>query len=344
MDLKFDEIAVSVPLSEAITYRLESQLVSEEHFEDFRSYWTEVINGRAGKHYIQHSMCVDADMGDSISALLLLSRTTSLPLVPKLIPKKKIKRCIRIPNNGPVYFIVEKALLDEILGERSFVLFMLVDAEDIVDKYKSEGRIERAAIDGLISDLDALSESHPDFSFLSFADSVLVKKVWRPFEMGSGFAPESLIKLYAPIRDIFAKRLGAPSYATVTLGYDEFPDGKPLHISKTSGHVSLKAFGTPFARLHEIEFAARKHCRDGKHPRCSVYLDGVLFFSLAIDYKYRQSKYGKSQVQFESKLIPRSVSSYFFLDYEELIGKFMDRKTDEEREKDRERKRAAFSE
>jgi len=129
------------------------------------------------------------------------------------------------------------------------------------------------------------SPAYPQISFISFADSLVLKSHWTSgyFVDSTKYAydPECLLYVFEEIQTLFRDVLGLESYGMFTQGSNAYEDSL-LHISQSKNHVCLNSLGAPFSDLKTIEETARKSIREGIHERYDLYLDESFFLSLKL--------------------------------------------------------------
>jgi hypothetical protein len=161
------------------------------------------------------------------------------------------------------------------LYARSFSVFAMVDAIG-VKQYLEEDKLTTEMLKSLRDRIDALASDYPSISFISFADSLLLKSNWSvgadDNEVTYSYAPELFIKLSAQISTIYQECLGLPTYSVITQGQNSYYDDNLLHISESKNHISLNSLGIPFAQLMDIEHTARANIRSKEHLPAEVYI------------------------------------------------------------------------
>jgi hypothetical protein len=175
---------------------------------------------------------------------------------------------------------------------RSNSIFGLIDAIGIREALNA-GILTDARLQAVRSGLDALAESFPQASFISLADSVLLKSNWAAGfskEPKYSYDPEIFIHLFRDIRILFQKELGLKIYGILTQGTNAYFDDRLLHISKSGNHICLNSLGTPFANLFEIDKAARRAIKDEQHSPRELYLDDSYFKSLTLAFEFQKHK------------------------------------------------------
>jgi hypothetical protein len=167
---------------------------------------------------------------------------------------------------------------------RSNSIFAMIDVADMTAAIKS-GAVSHEKLIALRNALDKVSARYPFISFVSFADSLLLKTNWTAGMVDTDieytYVPERLIMLFQELQILYRDTLGLEIYGVFAQGSNEYYDDPLLHISTSNNHISLNSLGLPFAQIGQIEAAARKAIHDGKHSRMEIYLDKDLFNSLA---------------------------------------------------------------
>lgn len=166
---------------------------------------------------------------------------------------------------------------------RSNSIFALIDAIDMTKAIQS-GTISHENVIRLRGALDTIAVRYPSVSFISFADSLLLKTNWTAGMVNSDtnytYRPEKMLVLFQELKNLYRETLGLDVYGVFSQGSNEYYDDPLLHISESQNHISLNSLGLPFAQITLIEAAARKAIRDGRHGRKDFYMDEDLFHSL----------------------------------------------------------------
>ena len=166
---------------------------------------------------------------------------------------------------------------------RSNSIFAMIDAVDMTPAMRS-GAITHEKVIALRDALDAFTAGYPFISFISFADSLLLKTNWTAGMVDTDvqytYVPESLLILFQQLQTLYRDTLGLEIYGVLAQGSNEYYDDPLLHISPAKNHISLNSLGLPFAQISLIEGAARKAIRAGEHPPMEIYMDSDLFHSL----------------------------------------------------------------
>ena len=206
------------------------------------------------------------------------------------------------------------------LHVRSNSIFALVDAVDMTNAIRS-GSITRDKVIGLRDGLDEVATRNPLISFISFADSLLLKTNWTAGMVNSGvtytYAPEHLLVLFQELQKLYRATLGLDIYAVLAQGSNEYYDDPLLHISSSQNHISLNSLGLPFAQITLIERAARQAIRSGEHSPAEIYMDEDLFHSLA--FKVSEHRVTWASAPYAAKLTPEP-GRYFFGACEDFLS------------------------
>ncbi len=211
--------------------------------------------------------------------------------VPIFLPISAVNTCVDVDDyDEHLHIFVESEWLIE-LHERPLAAFGIVDAAGIKTLLKS-GALRAETLRALRGRVDTIAERNPNFAFISFADSLLVKQVWSmghiEREVKYTYSPEALLPVVAEIAEAFETTLGIPAYAILTQGVNAYADDTALHLSPSRNHVSLNTLGLPFAQLVAIEAAARNAIRNGVHAPAQLYLDSTFFRSLKLKNTFKK--------------------------------------------------------
>ncbi|MBL0021951.1 MAG: hypothetical protein IPP23_06465 [Sphingomonadales bacterium] len=172
---------------------------------------------------------------------------------------------------------------------RVFSAFALVDAIG-VKRSLVNGTITQEKLCDLRDKIDAIAAKHEDVSFVSFADSLLLKTNWtvgqwdRPIK--NTYEPEKIVSILPELAAAYMTTLGLPIYAVVTQGQNEFYGDELTHTAPTGNHISLNSLGLPFAQLQAIEATAKRAAKVGDHGHAELYLDNSFFRSLKLKFGF----------------------------------------------------------
>lgn len=208
-----------------------------------------------------------------------------------IMPLEQLIKCVGCYeyDHDPVLFVKGKWLSQIHLRRHS--VFALVDAIGVKAALLA-GSLDRKLLIRLRKRIDTVSKHHESFSFVSFADSLLLKSNWYVGQYNSktkySYEPELIIRALVDVRKVYKDVLGMEIYAVLTQGSNEYYDDNLLHIS--GNHVSLNSLGLPFAQLLEIDSAARDAKKKKLHEAADLYMDEDYFHSLNFIQEFAMKK------------------------------------------------------
>jgi hypothetical protein len=206
--------------------------------------------------------------------------------VKTVIPRAAIVTVVEAWNydKRPTIFVRSDWLRE--LHLRSYSVFAMIDAANMT-KEITAGRLSRDKLVELRDQIDDVAARHPDISFISFADSVLLKTNWFVGMVGSvvkySYEPEKLLTIFAELQTVYRAVLGLEIYCVLAQGSNEFYDDALTHTSPSGNHISLNSLGLPFAQIMLIENAARKAIGAKGHDPHELYMDEDFFYSLQFE-------------------------------------------------------------
>jgi hypothetical protein len=239
------------------------------------------------------------------------------------LPKDQFVACVdRYHYDGNPRLFVNGTWLQN-LHLRAYSIFALIDAIG-VKKALRLGQLKREKLIDLRDAIDTVADRHRSISFVSFADTILLKSNWFVGQYDSKvkytYRPEVFFAPVKEIRDCYRGILDLDAYAILTQGSNEYYEDSLLHISKNQNHISLNSLGLPFAQLLSIDSAVRKAIKSRLHAPADLYMDAHLFYSL----KFLPGFARDDQPRSEYKLpVTDETGSYFFGSLETTI-KFLD--------------------
>jgi hypothetical protein len=176
---------------------------------------------------------------------------------------------------------------------RSYTIFALVDAIGVKAAIRANS-LTREKLVQLRDRIDDLASQHKSVSFISFADSLLLKSNWTVGHSESDvkytYEPELLLRLLAELRSIYRDVLGLKIYTALTQGSNEYYDDEVTHISSSRNHISLNSLGIPFAQLLAIDEAARNAIRSAIHGPADLYIDKLFYNSIRFQHHFAKKK------------------------------------------------------
>lgn len=242
------------------------------------------------------------------------------------LPRSEFVACVMTWNydRNPHIFVKNEWL--ETLYLRSYSLFGLVDAIGVKTALES-GSISKIKLLALRSRIDLLSKDHPEVSFISFADNLLIKSNWSvghfQSETNYTYEPETFIHLLGQLNTIYVDVLDLETYAVLTQGHNEYYDEPRLHISNSGNHVSLNSLGIPFAQLLSIEAEARRAIKKNIHKPAELYMDELYYHSL--NYRHGFDKHDVPSNAYHAKMMS-TPSKYYYSSREQIISNLEDPK------------------
>ena len=211
------------------------------------------------------------------------------------LPRKHFVTCTEMGSyDEKTHLFVSSEWLEN-LHMKVFSVFALVDVIG-VKKALLDGSVTTETLAELRGRIDEIAVDHPDVSFVSFADSLILKTNWNVGQFDTAitytYEPEKIIRIMPKLAEAFMTTLGLPIYAVVTQGQNEFYS-ELSHISPSQNHISLNSLGLPFAQLQSIEATAKAEAKVGNHEYAELYMDGSFFRSLKLKYEFDKKVVGK---------------------------------------------------
>ncbi|WP_298036700.1 hypothetical protein [uncultured Desulfuromonas sp.] len=236
------------------------------------------------------------------------------------LPRGKFKICVYCwQYDIKPYIFVDHEWLEH-LHLREYSVFALVDAIGVKDAIKNNLLSKEKLIE-LRDRIDALAKTQQQVSFISFADSLLLKSNWDVgyFKKGiqCSYSPEKILFVIKELDHIYQEVLGLNIYAVLTQGSNEYYGESLLHISGTSNHICLNSLGVPFAELLAIENAAKKAIKSGEHSPMQLYLDEQFYHSLNFKYEFNKNDKPKNTY---SAIMKSHQPNYFYTSCDVLIN------------------------
>jgi len=229
-----------------------------------------------------------------------------------ILPKEQFIYCVGCwqYDEKPIIFVKSNWL--ENLYMRSYSVFAMIDAIG-VKKFLEQDKLTQAMLTALRQEIDKLAFNFPEVSFISFADSLLLKSNWSvgtfDSEVNYTYNPEVFITLANKVCEIYISCLGLPTYAVITQGSNAYSDDPLLHISESKNHISLNSLGVPFAQLMDIEDTARKNIRAEIHKPADVYMDSQYYNSLKFNFLF--DKHNQLKAEYTTKMVSQPCFYYY---------------------------------
>jgi hypothetical protein len=236
------------------------------------------------------------------------------------LPRDQFIVCVGSPQCDEKFHIFVRSSWLTNLHLRPYSAFALVDAIGVKNAI-SRQQLSSGKLVELRSRIDFVAEQNPGISFVSFADSLLLKSNWSVGKFDTNvtytYEPEALVKLLPQISSIYRDVLGLRIYAAITQGLNEYYDQTLLHISNSANHVCLNSLGLPFAQLLAIDDAVRNAIRQGTHAPADLYIDDLFYHSLR--FRHGFDKYTQPSASYHAPLseIP---SAYYHCSLEAILN------------------------
>ncbi len=295
-------------------------MMDEKFIDEFEKSILDLYNGCEYKSvgYISH-IAVRCICENSLELSWYANTTTRSHEISISIPFDQIVICVGCRNYGiRPHIIVRSSWLDK-LFVRSYSVFALIDAIGVKESLE-KGNICRSNLLELRNEIDSLAIKYQDISFISFADSLLLKSNWQisysTDNHPNTYRPELFISIINEIQSIYTRILGLEVYAVLTQGCNEYYDDSLLHISSSKNHISLNSIGISFAQLMDIENTVRKAIKEQIHAPAELYMDDSYFYSLLFDYSF--SKHLNPSNQYRSKSMGYC-SKYYYSSRKDIL-------------------------
>ena len=310
---EFDEI----PLDQDI------MLMSDQYMEEFSSALIKMLKGQEGDPYevgyVSYVACRKVNT-NSIEMSWYVNVTNRFHEVSISIPKNQIKASISCMDcDIKPYIFVDHEWLEHLYA-REYSVFALIDAIG-VKKAIQDNLLTKEKLVKLRNMIDALAGHHKDISFISFADSLIMKSNWSVGHFKKGieytYEPEVFLSIIKKIQKIYQDVLGLEIYAVLTQGSNEYYDESLLHISNTKNHICLNSLGLPFAELLAIEVAAKKAIRTKAHLPAEIYMDEQYFHSLKFKYEFEKNNQPNNEY---IPIMKTEDPHYFYSSLDELLN------------------------
>lgn len=296
--------------------------MSDKHIYDFDKALSNLVKGENNNIY--EIGCVSPvavrNINENILELSWYPNTyTRFHEVSITLPKDKVRVCVGCwQYDINPYIFVEHEWLEKI-HLIQYSIFALIDAIGVKNALKNNV-LSKSKLLEIRSKLDSLAEEYQDVSFISFADTLLLKSNWMTgyFDKGikDSYNPEIFLEIIKKVERIYLEALGLNIYAILTQGSNEYYGESLLHISPTNNHICLNSLGIPFAELKAIEDAVRKALREKIHPPAQVYMEEQFYHSLNFDYRYEKNKKPKNSY---TAIMKSHKSNYYYASCDTLL-------------------------
>jgi hypothetical protein len=313
---------------EEIPLNRDSLLMSENYMEEFEETLLKMLQGNKRSPYevgYVSRVSVRKINTHSLDLSWYTNTITRFHEVSINLPKNMVKICVSCENYdiNPYIFVNHEWL--EQLHLREYTVFALVDAIGVKNAIR-DNALDKAKLLELRGRIDDLAEKEGTISFISFADSLILKTNWDVGYFHKGiecsYKPEKILHVIKQLDHIYQEVLGMAIYAVLTQGSNEYYGEPLLHISKSNNHVCLNSLGVPFAELLAIESSAKKAIKSGVHPPMQLYIDEQFYHSLQFKYEFRKNDKPNN---FYSAIMKSNQTSYFYSSCDVLIANLDDR-------------------
>lgn len=244
------------------------------------------------------------------------------------IPREMVRVCVGCwQYDIKPYIFVDHDWLEH-LHLREYSVFALIDAIGVKNAIRANALSKEKLLE-LRARIDALAKTEPDISFISFADSLILKTNWDVGYFNKSvkctYQPEKILYVIKELDRIYQEVLDLPIYAVLTQGSNEYYGEPLLHISESKNHICLNSLGVPFAELMAIETSAKAAIKTGLHAPMQLYLDEQFYHSLQLKYEFKKNDKPKNTY---SAIMKSSESSYFYSSCDTLIENLDDRENE----------------
>lgn len=240
------------------------------------------------------------------------------------LPREEFVACVEYWNYDKYarLFVKDDWLYQ--LHLKHYSSFAMIDVANAKDAIR-EGKLSRDKLIRVRDAIDALAAEHPEISFISFADSLILKSNWTIGHFRSDvlytYRPETLLRIFQKLKSIYAKHLGVDIYGVFTQGANEYYEDNELHISPSNNHICLNSLGAPFADLMTIERTAKDCIKMKTHPPCELYIDSDFYHSLRLEYEF--DKHKQSKVKYSTKLRQQD-GYYYYCQCDDILNNLKD--------------------
>jgi len=291
----FDHEFFDVYSYEEIPLNRDCYLMDEIYIEEYEKSWVNVFNGGDSEPYavgfISH-IAVRGINSNSIELSWYPNIYDRFHEVAISLPKEQFVTCVgcwRYDDDPHIF--VKSAWLEEI-HLRFYSVFGLIDAIGVKEALQ-KGELSRDKLILLRDEIDKLAKRYPMVSFISFADSVLIKSNWSVGHVHSEvkytYKPEIFITIVKEFQSIYKNTLGLDVYAILTQGSNEYYEDSLLHISESKNHIGLNSLGIAFAELMSIDESVRSSIHEKIHEPSELYMDAQFYNSLNFKFEFQKS-------------------------------------------------------
>ena len=313
----FDHVDLNSYDFDSVPTGVQCRLMTDRFLNEFESTIVEMVRTEDEKEHALYdigygsSLVVNQIEEDAIDVSWYVDAMERFHEVSIPIPRKHFVACVSCPKYSVQPYIFVSDAWHESILTKDYSVFCLIDAIGFKQCIR-KGVLSPEILISLRSKIDDLAARNPKYSFISFADSLIVKTNWKPgyfiVKQESTYKPESLLSVIDKVREIYRDTINLGIYAVLTQGANEYTDESLLHISNTKNHVCMNSLGVPFAELLAIESTAKQSIKSGVHPPSELYLDEQYFHSMRFKI---DAKGGASSVHEYKPIMKGSSSNYY---------------------------------
>ena len=239
---------------------------------------------------------------------------------PIRLPRTEFVRCISSDRYDIDYIVfVKKKWLREQFA-RKHATFVLLDAIGVKDALRSNVLSQKQLL-RLREEIDLLAAQHLELSFVSVADSLVIKAEWSLAFYLTGaestYFPETLVLVVEQLQKIYRDVLGLSVYAVFTQGVNEYYEEKGLHTSDTGNHVCFNSLGVPFAELLAIDRAVSEAIKSEKLAPHDLYMEDTFLHSLSMKSGFKRENLTRGRYQAH---LMRTPGEFYAASIGEILG------------------------
>jgi hypothetical protein len=298
-------------------------MMDEAYLDDWEAEYIKLFKGKKSRPYeigyitVVHASAINAT---GVDLTWYLDTHDRFHAVKIFLPKDQfVAASLAYEYDKRVQLFVKSDWLRSI-HLQSHSIFGIIDAVDMTKALRA-GKIDHDKLSALRTRLDEIAARHADISFISFADSLLLKTNWTAgmvnTDVTNTYRPEALFFLFRELQAIYRETLGLEIYGVFAQGANEYYDDPLTHISPSQNHISLNSLGLPFAQISIIETTIRKAIRACDHGPFEIYIDIDLFRSL--QFKDYETRSNWPSAPYKQKMTTEP-GAYFYSNCSELIG------------------------
>ncbi len=209
--------------------------------------------------------------------------------VMKKLPKNMFIGCIQAFQFESRPYIVVKDEWIESLQNIPSSIYCMIDIIGIKNYLNKKGIIGCDIYDDYQKRINNIAKNNPEYIFLSFADSLIIKANWeiQANMYNKTYNPEKIIIIIKQIHEIIFEIFKLNSYAIITQGIN-YVETKDIEGISANNYLSIPSISAPFAELFDIEEAVKKNIKNHIHKPYNLYIsESVLLTLKFINFKMR---------------------------------------------------------